>query len=481
MGTSTVLATLGFPYGLSWLGDVIVIGQGRGGVVSVPAGGGTPRPLVTLQADEALAASPQLIDGGRTLLFSLLKKDAATWSGAEIVVQPIAGGDRKVVVSGGHDGRVLPSGYLVYARDNTVFGARFDERSGQRSGDPVPLIVGVMTGANTAQAGPGQFSVSGNGRIAYRPAAVQTGAERRPLVWVDRQGREQAIAAEPRGFIYPRISPDGKRIALDAFDTRRDIWIWDIERDILTRLTQDANASDKRGPVWSPDGRSLFYTSTDGGRSALLRRAADGTGVSDTLVEETTQQMAASTVSPDGQAVIYSYSVGGNLNNYDMKALLLAAPGTPTPLLVSPRSQRNPEVSPDGRWLAYASDESGRFEIYVRPFPAVDAGRWQVSNTGGTRPAWARNGRELFYVSADAQMMAVSVSRDSGNAFTYGRPAALFSTSALYTGLDGRTYDVAADGRFLLVKQPSGVGATENQAIVVVADWLDEVRQRLGQ
>ena len=164
-----------------------------------------------------------------------------------------------------------------------------------------------------------------------------------------------------------------------------------------------------------------------------------------------------------------------------MKALLLAGPGTPTPLLVSPRSERNPEVSPDGRWLAYESDESGRFEIYVRPFPSVDAGRWQISNTGGTRPAWARNGRELFYVSADAQMMAVSVSRDSGNAFTYGRPTALFSTSALYTGLSGRTYDVAADGRFLLVKQPPGAGATENQAIVVVENWIDEVRQRLGQ
>ena len=396
------------------------------------------------------------------------------------MVQPVAGGDRKVVVSGGHDGRVLPSGYLVYARDNTVFGARFDERSGQRSGDPVPLIVGVTTSITSTIGGPGQFSVSGNGRIAYRPAAVQTGAERRPLVWVDRQGREQAIAAEPRGFIYPRISPDGKRIALDALDTRRDIWIWDIERDILTRLTQEANAADKRGPIWSPDGRALFYTSTEGGRSALLRRAADGTGVSDKLAEETTPEMIASTVSPDGQTVIYFHSAGTNLN-YDMKALLLAGPGTPTPLLVSPRSEWNPEVSPDGRWLAYESDESGRFEIYVRPFPAVDAGRWQVSNTGGTRPAWARNGRELFYVSADAQMMAVPVSRDAGNAFTYGRPVALFSTSALYTGLSGRTYDVAADGRFLLVKQPPGAGATENQAIVVVADWLDEVRQRLGQ
>jgi Tol biopolymer transport system component len=480
-GASIVLASLGFPFGVSWQDDVIVVGQGAGGVVSVPAGGGTPRQLVTLQPGEALAASPQLIDGGRSLLFSLLKSSAANWNLGDIVVQPVAGGERKVVVQGGHDGRVLPSGHLVWARDNTLFGARFDERSGLRTSDPVPLVVGVTTTAGTVTStGAGQFSVSRDGRIAYRPGAAQVSVERRTLAWVNRQGVEQPIAAEPRGYIYPRISPDGKRIALDALDTRRDIWIWDFERDILTRLTQEANATDKRGPIWSPDGRSLFYSSTEGTRAVVLRRPADGTGASDKLAEESSTNMVPTTLTPDGQTLIYNLQIGGGAN-YDLKTVPLAGNRTPAALLATPRRESNAELSPDGRWLAYESDESGRLEIYVRPFPAVDAGRWQISNTGGNRPAWARNGRELFYISGDARMMAVPVSRASDNAFTYGRPAALFSTSSLYTGLIGRTYDVAADGRFLLVKQPAGAAATDNQAIVVIENWIDEVRQRLGQ
>jgi serine/threonine-protein kinase len=321
--------------------------------------------------------------------------------------------------------------------------------------------------------------VSRDGRIAYRPGAAQASVERRTLVWVNRQGVEQPIAAEPRGYIYPRISPDGRRIALDALDARRDIWIWDLERDILTRLTQEANATDKRGPIWSPDGRSLFYSSTTGDRTVFLRRVADGTGASDQLAEDRSTQAVPNFVSPDGQTLIYNLQIRGA--NYDLKAVPLAGNRTPAALLATPLRESNAELSPDGRWLAYESDESGRLEIYVRPFPAVDAGRWQISSTGGNRPAWARNGRELFYISGDARMMAVPVSRASDNAFTYGRPAALFSTSSFYTGLIGRTYDVAADGRFLLVKQPAGAAATDNQAIVVVENWLDEVRQRLGQ
>ncbi len=476
-GTSTVLASLGFPFGVSWQGDVIAIGQGPGGVVTVPAGGGTPRQLVALQPDEAAASAPQLFDGGKTLLFSIVKKTAANWNQGDIVVQPAGGGSRRVVVQGGHDGRVLSTGYLLYVRDGTLFGARFDTHRAERTGDAVPLIVGVVEGTASAGAGQGQFSISAEGRLAYVPAAAGAGIVRRTLVWVDRQGREQAIPAEARNYFYPRVSPNGKKIALDVLDVNRDIWIWDVEHDILSRLTLEGDTIDKRMPIWSQDGRSIFYSSTESAQSRLMRRAADGTGTSEKLGDEAADQVVPTSVSPDGQMLLYT----SNRPTFDVKAFSLSGDGTPKLLAATPKVETNGEVSPSGRWLAYESDESGRREIYVRPFPAVDSGRWQISTGGGRRPAWARNGRELFYAT-DEQMMAVSVSADAGKEFSYGRPTPLFSVKPYVfdPSFNGRTYDVAADGRFVLIKEPAGAVA-DLQTIVVVEHWIDEVRKRLGQ
>ncbi|MSO53350.1 MAG: hypothetical protein EXQ51_13245, partial [Acidobacteria bacterium] len=166
--------------------------------------------------------------------------------------------------------------------------------------------------------------------------------------------------------------------------------------------------------------------------------------------------------------------------DYNVKALPLAGTRTVKILTPTPKSEENGEIAPNGRWLAYESDESGRLEIYVRPFPAVDTGRWQISAAGGRRAMWARNGRELFYGSLDDRMMTVPVSTDSGKDFTYGRPAPLFSMRPYYAVLRGRTYDVAADGRFVLIKEPGSAGA-DSPTMVVVEHWLDEVKKRLGQ
>ena len=474
-GASMVLASLGTPFGVNWQSDVIAIGQGPGGVVTVPAGGGSPKQIVTLQADDAAASSPQILDGGKTVLYTVVKRSAGSWNQAEIVVQPVDGGSRRAVLQGGHDGRVLSTGQIVYVRDGTLFAARFDARRAERTGDPVPLIVGVTDNANITAGGPGQFSLSSEGRLVYVPGAAQTGV-RRTLVWVDRQGREQAIPAEPREYIYPRISPSGKKIALDVNDGNRDIWVWDLEHDLLSRLTLEGDKTDKRGPIWSSDGRSLFYSSTEAGRGRLMRRPADGTGTSELLGEEASSQVIPTSVSPDGQTLLYTFDEP----DANVKALPLAGTRTVKILTPTPKSDENGEIAPNGRWLAYESDESGRREIYVRPFPAVDTGRWQISAAGGRRAMWARNGRELFYGSLDDRMMTVPVSTDSGKDFTYGRPAPLFSMRPYYAVLRGRTYDVAADGRFVLIKEPGSAGA-DSPTMVVVEHWLDEVKKRLGQ
>jgi eukaryotic-like serine/threonine-protein kinase len=190
-----------------------------------------------------------------------------------------------------------------------------------------------------------------------------------------------------------------------------------------------------------------------------------------------------SSVSPDGQTLIYTSNANPTGGAFDLMALPLAGDRTPKPLVATPRLETNGEISPNGRWVAYESDESGRREIYVRPFPAVDSGRWQISTSGGTKPVWARNSRELYFVSADLQLMAVPI--EQGNGFTYGRQTALFKLNAYYTGLgpttlNGRTYDVAPDGRFLLIKEPATAVAVA-PTIVVVEHWIDEVRKRVGQ
>jgi serine/threonine-protein kinase len=482
-GTSVVLASLGFPFGVSWQDDVIAIGQGAGGVVSVPAGGGTPKELVTLQADEALAASPQLLNHGADLLFSITKKTTSNWNLADVIVQSSSGA-RHVVVQGGHDARVLPSGHLLYMRDATLFGGRFDLKRLERKGDAVPLIVGVTAVTSTQGPGPGQFGVSAEGRLLYQPSVGATSVKR-TLVWVDRQGREQPISAEPREYIYPRVSPSGRKIALDVgVNGTRDIWMWDLEHDILSRLTSEDDRSDKRSPIWAADDRSIFYSSTSSGSAQILRRAADGTGSSEKLSEESGAQVIPSSISPDGRTLITSSNANPRGGAFDLNALALTGNREVKPLIATPKLETNGEISPNGRWLAFESDESGRREIYVRPFPAVDTGRWQISTSGGTRPAWSRNNRELYFVSPDQQMMAVTV--ESGKDFTYGRPAALFKGNAYYfgvgpTNLNGRTYDVAPDGRFLLIKDPANGPGTTAPTIVIVAHWLDEVKKRLGQ
>ncbi len=275
-GASVVLAAVTFPFGASWQGDEIVIGQGPGGVVSVPAGGGTPKSLVTLQADEDAAASPQFLNGGSDLLVTIVKKTAKSWNEADVLVVSLKDGARRIVVQGGHDGRVLPSGHLVYVHNGTLFSARFDLRRLDRASDPVPMVVGVTAAALGGQGGPGMLGVSNDGRLVYVPGAVQAVDVKRTLAWVDRNGREEPIAADAREYIYPRVSPSGKKVALDAGSGgTRDMWIWDQEHGILSRLTPEQDQTDKRLPIWSRDERTIYYTSTVAGRHAT---AAPGRG-----------------------------------------------------------------------------------------------------------------------------------------------------------------------------------------------------------
>lgn len=280
--------------------------------------------------------------------------------------------------------------------------------------------------------GGGNAVVAGDGTLAYVSGSL--GSVQRTLVWVDRQGRETPLPVPPRAYMYPRVAPDGTRIALYAADQDNDVWLWDVARTTLTRSTFDPGLDVY--PVWTPDGRRLIFSSERTGSRNLFWQAADGTGMVERLSESDSVQ-DPSAVSPDGTRVIFHETTAGSgldlmqLQLDDTRGSTGPARGQQvgarrvTPLVQTPFVERNGVISPDGRWLAYEANDSGQFEIYVRPYPEVNRGHWQVSTEGGTRPLWARSGQELFYVSPTGALMRVGIER--GPTWAGGAPTKLLN------------------------------------------------------
>lgn len=297
-------------------------------------------------------------------------------------------------------------------------------------------------------------------RQRHRPFA----AAERTLVWVDRQGREEALPAPPRQYFQPRLSPDGTRVAVAIAGQDNDIWVWDLARQTATRLTFDPAAD--FAPVWI-DRRRLVFFSQRGREPGLFWQLADGTGAAERL----STGAPPSGVTPDGRQVLFAPT-----GDRDLALVALDGTRRVQSLLQDPSVDRNGIVSPDGRWLAYESDSSGRFEIYVRPFPDVGAGQWLVSTAGGTRPLWAPKTQELFYVAPGGALMASRVDARDG-AWGAGSPTKVVDGPYATEGVRGRrTYDVSTDGqRFLMIKQPANE-ATVPQ-IIVVQHWLEELKR----
>ena len=451
------------PNGAFWAVDRIVFGQSVRGIMEVSPDGGTPTVLVApdKSRNETLHG-PQMLPDGQTILFTAKPYGSVRWDDAQVVVQSLKTGQRKKLVDGGTDARYLPTGHLVYVRDGVMFAAPFDAGRLDVLGGSVAMLEGVAeTTAN--QTGAAQLAISRAGTLVYLPSAF---GQNRTLAWRDRQGRDTPIAAPPRAYGAPRISPDGTRIAVDARDQDNDIWMWDIVRETLTRLT--FGASQEVIPLWTRDGRKIVYSSSQTGPYGLFWKSADGTGQTEPLTLSP-GQIVPSSFSPDGKQLVF-YNVG------ESRLMVLGLDGDrrPRPLTAATQFlERNPDISPDGRWIAYESNESGNYEIYVRPFPAVEQGRWQMSTNGGVRPRWAPNGRELFYIEP-GRLVAVSV--QTGSTFQFGKAVPLFDLVNDAQPSPNRHYDVTADGtRFVVIKQPQ----TSVSSLVVVEHWLEELKARV--
>ena len=338
--------------------------------------------------------------------------------------------------------------------------APFDVRRLELTRTPVPVVEGV---AERVSAG---FSFSRSGSLVYVPQASRSA--RCKLVWVDRRGSAQTLAVPPRWYVNPRISPDGRRLAVGSRDDG-DMWLYDIPRETLTRLTFGGNNC---CPVWSPDGKRMAFASNRVGPWAMFWKPVDGNGPDEVLMrsEHTATPQAWS---PDGRTLAFLENNG--IAGYGMGVLTFGSQRQPWRLPQVPFVQIEPMFSPDGRWLAYTSNESGRFEIYVQPFPGL-RGKWQISTEGGREPVWARNTRELFYRNGGKMMVVNIMTQPTFNA---AKPKLLFEGHYAADSFPHRNYDVTPDGqRFVMVK-PSEEELAATQ-INVVLNWFEELKRRVG-
>jgi eukaryotic-like serine/threonine-protein kinase len=454
----SLCAITGPQIGAAWgTDDTIVFSAFSSGLFKISADGGTPTNVATPDPvrGERAYIWPRFLPDGKSILFTI-------WTGgnfddARIAVLDLATGKKRSVLEGGTDARYLPTGHLLYERGGSLLAVRFDAKRFEVIGPPITVLGGVLSGVINGES---HFDVSAGGSLAYLPGGVR--AIEMTLVWVDRRGTAISAAEAQRAFAEPAVSPDGRRLAVTVQGSTFDVWVYDFERSILTRLSF---GGDDSVPVWTRDGRRVAWSSSRGGRPNIFWRSADASGVEERLTTSDHPQFPQS-FSPDGKLLLFldvDPSTG-----LDEWILPVEGDRKPRPFLRTPFRERQASFSRDGGWVVYVSDESGREEVYVAPYPGP-GGKVQVSPNGGTEPTWSPTGRELFYRNGDK---LVSVAIQTTPSLSVGRPVVLFE--AKYE----EGYDVAPDGqRFLMIRRNEEQSVP--QQINVVLGWLDELKRRV--
>jgi serine/threonine-protein kinase len=437
----------------------------------VSSGGGMAQPLLPLAQGETTQRWPQLLQDGALVLFTS-SPVTAPWDDANIVVQRLPAGERKIVLKGGYYARYLPSGHLVYARQGAFFAVPFDLDRLEVAGEAVPVLPNVIANSVTGGA---QFAASDNGTVAYLPGRGLD-INNAPLVWAEGSGKVAPLRASPGNWTGLLFSPDGSRLAMDVFDARqRDVWVYQWERDTLSRLTFDP--ADDVNPAWTPDSRRIVFGSKRGNSFYnLYWQRADGSSPASRLLESRDSHLIPGSWHPSGKYLAFHQIT--RTNDPDLMILPMDGsetagwkPGAPTVFLKTPAAEQVPMFSPDGRWIAYYSNESGRNEVYVRPFPGP-GGQWQISVAGGTYPTWSPTKSELYYATLDQHIMAVRYRAD-GNSFQADKPA--LWTDVTFTDGQYRRFTLHPDGnRFAMGKLPE---STNGDTVVMVFNFFDELRR----
>jgi serine/threonine protein kinase len=466
-GLSVPLCDVPVLEGASWNNDeTITYVDSNQGVMQVSTNGGTPVSLVANKPG-SVDLEPQILPDGKSIMFT---RNTPYQDSKIMVFSPKSKELKELFI--GCFARYLPTGHMIYAKGNNLYAIPFDPEKLEATGKEIPVVKGIL---NTFVM---NYAISSAGTLAYIPGPTTATEGLRALFWADKEGKEESIPAPPKAYRFPKISPDGARVTLTAMGSNTDIYVWDLIRKSISRLT--FNETSDRKSIWTPDGKRIVFLSSGGGKYNLCWKASDGSGKVEKLGSTSNRCLFPLCWSKDGKNLVLE-EFKGDEKTYDWDILLMSMQGNHeiTPLLQEAYFECQARVSPDGRWMAYMSTERGWPEVFVCAFPDVTKGQWQVSTSGGDCPIWSPDGKELYYHWGDS-VMAVSV--ETTPTFVSKTPRVLFrGTSVISSGMGEDTpWDISPDGmRFLMMKEAGSSQSASGspRRINIVTNWFEELKQ----